>query len=45
MKRLKTLESRIRTEFICSMYYWQNFGFVYFGKYKIDNQANIKITR
>jgi len=41
MKRLKHIALRIRTEYICIMFYWRNFGFVYIGRMKIDSEANI----
>ena len=45
MERLRQIALKIRTEYICNVFYWEHFGFVCFGSFKIDKEANIKIKR
>ncbi len=41
MIELRRFAAKLRCEFVCSMFYWSNYGFVNFGNMKIDKEANI----
>ena len=45
MERLRQIALKIRTEYICNVFYWEHFGFIWIGRFKIDKEANINFKK